>query len=351
MVRCVGSYVGYLHHSDTPFAGNIVEQDVRQLLQLDQCRRIGSVPEVLQKVTTPLKYEEWQQALQGHWYKALVQYILSGIKEEFRIGFDYGNASCRSAKCNLLSAETNPDVVTAYLQEEVKLGRVLGPLQVGSIPGVQVSPFGVIPEGHLPGKWRLIVDLSSPKGSSVNDGISSDLCSLSYISIDDISRVIASLGRGTLLTKIDVKSAYRIMPVHPHDRPLLGMHWKGQLFVDTCLPFGLRSAPRIFTALADMLEWCAKDQGVSHLYHYLDDYIMMGRVETEEYNVNAATLVATCNRLGVPIAPDKCADPTTMLTYLGIKVDTVQMQLCFPEEKLERVWATVAEWLERKAGR
>ena len=98
------------------------------------------------------------------------------------------------------------------------------------------------------------MDLSSPKGSSVNDGISSDLCSLSYISIDDVSIVIASLGRGTLFANIDIKSSYRIVPVHPHDRPLLGMHCKGQLYVDTCLPFGLRSVPRIFTAMADMLE-------------------------------------------------------------------------------------------------
>lgn len=44
--------------------------------------------------------------------------------------------------------------------------------------------------------------LSSPKGSSVNDGISADLCSLFYISVDDISRVVASLGRGTLLAKV-----------------------------------------------------------------------------------------------------------------------------------------------------
>ena len=209
----------------------------------------------------------------GYWNKALVQYILSGIKEGFRVGFDYSKASCKPAKCNLLSAETNPDVVTAYLQEAVTVGRVFSPLQVGSIPGVQVSPFGVIPKSHTPGKWRLIVDLSSPKGSSVNDGISSDLFSLSYIRIDDVSRVIASLGRGTLLAKIDIKSTYRIVPVHPDDRPLLGMHWKGQLYMDTCLPFGLRSAPRIFTAMVDMLEWCVKEQGVSHLLHYLHDYM------------------------------------------------------------------------------
>ena len=289
--------------------------------------------------------------LQGHPNRTLVHYILSGISEGFRIGFDYEKTSCKSAKCNLLSVDRNPEVVTAYLQEEVTLGRVLGPLPVGSIPEVQVSPFGVIPKGHTPGKWRLIVDLSSPNGSSVNDGISSELCSLSYISVDDISRAVAALGRGTLLAKVDVKSAYRIVPIHPEDRPLLGMQWNGHLYIDTCLPFGLRSAPRIFTALADMLEWCAKEQGVAHLFHYLDDYITMGRAESTECKANMATLLVTCNRLGVPVAPEKCEGPTTMLTYLGIEVDTMQMQLRLPEQKLRRVQATVGEWLGRKAGR
>ena len=328
-----------------------MEQDSRQLFQLDQCKRTGSVVEILQKVTTPLKHEEWQQMLQSHPNQALVQYIMSGITHGFRIGFQYGKASCRSAKCNMLSAETNPEVVTAYLQEEVTLGRVLGPLPTGSVPGVQVSPFGVIPKGHTPGKWRLIVDLSSPTGNSVNDGIAPDLCSLSYISVDDISGVIASVGKGALLAKVDIKSAYRIMPVHPEDRPLLGMQWKGELYVDTCLPFGLRSAPRIFTAVADMLEWCAKEQGVTHLFHYLDDYITIGKAESNECKANMVTLLATCERLGVPIAPDKCEGPATRLTYLGIEIDTVQMQLRLPEEKLRRVQATVREWLGRKAGR
>ena len=85
------------------------------------------------------------------------------------------------------------------------------------------SPFGVIPKRHSPGKWRLILDLSNPSGSSVNDGINPELCSLSYISVDDVARVVALLGRGTMLGKTNIKSAYRIIPVHPADRLLLGM--------------------------------------------------------------------------------------------------------------------------------
>ena len=62
---------------------------------------------------------------------------------------------------------------------------------------------------------------------------------------------ILKLGPGTELAKIDIQNAYRIVPVHLEYRPLLGMKWQGKLYVDTTLPFGLRSAPKIFNAIAD----------------------------------------------------------------------------------------------------
>lgn len=62
---------------------------------------------------------------------------------------------------------------------------------------------------------------------------------------------ITEAGRGARLAKIAVKSAYRTIPVHPEDRALLGMRWEDNLFVDAALPFSLRSAPKIFTAVAD----------------------------------------------------------------------------------------------------
>ena len=48
-----------------------------------------------------------------------------------------------------------------------------------------------------------------------------------YIKVDDIIDRIMSLGRGTLLAKFDLESAYRITPEHPNDRYLLGMQWQG----------------------------------------------------------------------------------------------------------------------------
>ena len=90
--------------------------------------------------------------------------------------------------------------------------------------------MGVIPKASS-GSWRLITDLSSPLDVSVNDGIQSKYCSLSYVTVDEIASQALNLGRGTLMAKADIKSAYHLVPVHPDDRPLLAIRWRDAIFV------------------------------------------------------------------------------------------------------------------------
>ena len=78
--------------------------------------------------------------------------------------------------------------------------------------------------------------------------------------VDDIITGIMSSGRGALLAKFYVESAYRIVPVHPDDRYLLGMQWRDKYFIDMALPFGLHSAPYIFSSVADLAEWILKHE-------------------------------------------------------------------------------------------
>ena len=113
----------------------------------------------------------------------------------------------------------------------------------------------------------MILDLSHPQGHSVNDSILSTLCSPQYPSIDDAVAVVLSLGHHTQLVKIDLKSAYRVLPIHPMDRQLLGVRWGDQVFVDLFLPFGLWSVPKIFTAFAEAVAWSLKATGVPLLFH------------------------------------------------------------------------------------
>ena len=169
------------------------------------------------------------------------------------------------------------DIVIEYLQHEISLKIVAGPFPRTLLSDVHVSRFGVIPKSHQTNRWRLILDLSFPKGKSVNDGIPKDLCSLHYITVDNAIQHIMALGKGALLAKADIKSAFRLLPVHPAYRYLLGMLWKDDLFIDTCLPFGLRSAPKLLNILADFLAWILQQQGVSPILHYLDDFLIIGQ--------------------------------------------------------------------------
>ena len=84
------------------------------------------------------------------------------------------------------------------------------------------SSFGVIPKKKgKAGRWRLIVDLSSPAGSSVNDGISSELSSSSYTSVDEVMSRVLELGRGAQMEKAYIKQVYRNVLVSTHYLPQL----------------------------------------------------------------------------------------------------------------------------------
>ena len=81
--------------------------------------------------------------------------------------------------------------------------------------GIHTSPVGAIPKRNKPGKYQLIMALSSPKNSSVNDGIDPTLSSLSYAFINHLSVLIQSLGRGAMLVKVDIKETYRMTKIPP----------------------------------------------------------------------------------------------------------------------------------------
>ncbi len=246
------------------------------------------------------------------------------------------------------SALQRPEVIREYLARECAEGRVLGPLDQSQFSMVHTSRFGVIPKGST-GKWRLILDLSSPQGHSVNDGIQESLCSLSYVSVDDAVYAVREKGRGALLAKVDIRSAYRIVPVHQEDWWLLGMLWEGAMYIDTALPFGLQSAPKFFNAVADAVEWIAKQQGVGTIMHYLDDFLIVGVPGTGECSAQLMILLSTFDQLSIPVAIEKLEGPATVLTFLGIEMDTTEMVLRLPDQKLQELKQLVASWIGKRS--
>ena len=222
------------------------------------------------------------------------------------------------------SASLQPSVIDDYLHRELAKGRVDSPFSSPLLPHLHISRFGVIPKKHQPGKWRLILNLSSSDGHSVNDRIRKDPFTVQYTKVDDTIDGIMSLGRGTLLTKFDVKSAYRIIPVHPNDLYLLGMQWQGNYFVDITLPFGLPSETYVFSSVVDLVEWVLKKQyDVSFLLHYLDDFHTLGPPNSQTCQRNVDTSIQQFQDWGIPLHPDKMESPSTILTVLGIELDSL----------------------------
>lgn len=306
--------------------------------------------EGLTTVNSPLVWAEWCKALHEHPDQRFSSFLLGGIKQGFRVGFNPCQL-LQPTEENMSSAAINPTPVTEYLQTELAAGRVLGPFQQPQAAGIQISRFGVIPKKRQPGKWRLILDLSYPPGRSVNDGVAKELSSLRYASVDDAARIVSQMGPGTQLAKIDIAHAYRNVPVHPDDRYLLGMQWENHIYIDTALPFGLRSAPKIFSAISDTLEWILLRQGMSSCLHYLDDFLTMGAADSDECYRNLELMLRICEVLGLPVAKHKVEGPTTKLEFLGIEFDTLRMLMRLPSEKLERLKELLKEWLGKKSAK
>ena len=118
-----------------------------------------------------------------------------------------------------------------------------------------------------------------------------------------------------LLSKMDLESAYWIIPVHPSDRHLMGMEWNGKIYVDLALPFGLRSTPKIFNSVADALEWILHQFSIKEVFHYLDHYITIGSTNSNECAINKEIMTVTCGLLGTPLAQKKCEGPSSILTF------------------------------------
>ena len=300
-------------------------------------------------IHTSLSVKAWSLLLADHPNRVWVDSLLKGLEDGVRIGF-HPNSRCRPAASNLLSACIHPEVVQRYLDAEVACGNVAGPFSAEQLPAaIMYNRFGVIPKPNKPGKWKLIVDLSYPQGSSVNDGISTTDSSMVYSSIDEAAKYITSLGKGALLAKIDICNAFRIIPVHPADSHLLGMQWDGQVFIDQQLPFGLRSAPLLFNAYADALEWILRKRGVQNIIHYLDDFLVVGSPGTTQCQSFLEMMQSTCAELGVPLAGDKVEGPTTSLTFLGIQLNTNSMEASLLSDKLDRLCLELAEWQDKKS--
>ena len=167
------------------------------------------------------------------------------------------------------------------------------------------SPLSLVPKQDKK-SFRLIHDLSFPHGLSVNAGIPKEATSVSYDTVDSVINLVKQFGAGALLAKTDIENAFRLLPIHPSDRHLLGFSCPSAdgspiFFVDACLPMGLSISCQTFERFSTALQWIMENRFSSSLSHIIDDFCFVGPPLSGSCASGLNSFLEICADIGVPI--------------------------------------------------
>ena len=297
-----------------------------------------------QNLPTPVHAVRLIELLDGYDHST-VEFLRLGFTEGFSIQCESDLPDIVSK--NLASAIQQPEVVEAKISKEIDAGRIAGPFQNPPFHRFCVSPLGVVPK-KAAGEFRLIHHLSYPKGLSVNDGIPSELSTVSYANIDDAIRLVKNAGKGCFLAKTDIKSAFCIIPINPKDYHLLGMEWNNLFYYDRCMPMGCSNSCRTFETLSTAVEWIARHKlNIDLILHLLDDFLIIAP-SYELCSKQLDLFLRLCSYLGIPMAPEKTVGPLTTLSFAGIELDSVAMEARMPRDKIDKCISSISQFMRRK---
>ena len=246
---------------------------------------------------------------------------------DLRDGADIG---CRGAgrsgshSPNAPSSYQFPRQVTDSIATWVKKKFVYGPVRKCDLPvGVKVN--GIMCRPKPDGSVRIILNMSSPAGGSVNDGIDNSDFPAAMSSTKKWLAVLESAGRRCLIMKIDWSDAYKHICVRPEDLPLQWFSWLGVYFAELCLIFGTSSSVGIYDRCAKVvLEIVLRlSRFPAHLVcQHLDDVCAAGPAGSEMLTEFCDTYRKVAEQIGVRLAPvtdpDKAFLPCTSGTVLGV---------------------------------
>ena len=141
---------------------------------------------------------------------------------------------------------------------------------------------------------------------------------------------------GDWMTKVDLKDAYFAIPLKRQDRKFLRFHWQEKLYQFNCLPFGLSSAPWIFTKATKPVVTILRSLGM-RIIIYIDDILIMAPSK-EMAQQHTDCLIFLLENLGFTVNRKKSlTDPTQEIEFLGLITDSIQMELQLPGSKIKSI--------------
>ena len=292
-------------------------------------------------ISTPVNAGLLKKLLRGY---PGADIIVSGFMEGFRFHFagQEGETTCRNSK----EANLHSSAVDHKLQQEINSDRIAGPFKEPPFLNFKCSPLS-LREKSEPGTFRLLHNLSYPyDSSSVNGGIPQEHKTVHYSTVQTAVRKINELGRGSYMAKADIKSAYRIVPIHPDYYHLLGFRWRNNFYYDKYLPMGLAESCAMFESISDAIAFIMAKFGIAHIVKILDDFLILAPTKAEcDLALRKFKFIA--KELGIPLAVEKTSlEASQQITFLGISLDTAEMSAALPPDKLKRYAKDISTVLE-----
>ena len=166
------------------------------------------------------------------------------------------------------------------------------------------SRLFLVPKPHQ--RWRPVIDLSRLN----------TFLHVEKFKMETSESIRTSLNPGEWVSSIDLSDAYLHIPIHPHSRKYLRFCHRSQVFQFTSLPFGLATAPQVFTMIVKEVKLMALSRGL-RLHQYLDDWLIRPQ-SREEALVNTQAVVDLTQSLGWIINQEKSElNPTQVFSFMG----------------------------------
>jgi hypothetical protein len=195
--------------------------------------------------------------------------------------------------------------------------------EVAPHPQQFVSTLFLVEKSHGTGEFRPVINLKA-----LNRFLPRE-----KFRMEGLQTARSLLRSGDFMMKLDLKDAYYAIPVHEDSQKFLRFVFEGRMFEFQCLPFGLSSAPRTFTKMVHPVVARLRSEGLI----YLDDLLI---IHQREKTLRAIfhCVVELLTNLGFIVKPEKCSPaPTQQLIFLGAVIDTTQMTISLPDEKLQTI--------------
>ena len=232
-----------------------------------------------------------------------------------------------------------------YLLEELQHKAILGPFDVPPVP-LHISPF-MTREKNGSDKRRTIIDLSWPKGLSVNDGVVRDcylgpIFEMHYPLVDHIVDQLNRIGPAAQIFKVDISRAFRQVRIDPGDIDLLGLKFNAKFIIDLSLPFGFCFGTFFFSKISDAIRYIMTCHGYPNMSNYIDDFLYCDL--PSKINPAYNFLLQLLEQLGLDISQKKLCPPSTEVVCLGIEFNIVKRTISIPHDKLSEIIRLCKLW-------